>query len=395
MTEWHPLRSLDGNDDCEESEQLARQLWQDLDKSAENVGRAIANTSPAKMPTLEHSSMADYEYVYEPSDDTYLLIDAIKYDLFSGYPSDTSSSCGDNEKDNEEEYISRAALDFFYHRAKIQWEGVGDDGDEGGKIVQDLVEKVGSDRSTIVLSKLLSRLEQLRRLERIDNVMEIGTGSGVPITYLSKRLLLEKPNLSHIRGNDEDEDDEGFSVIATDLNPLALAFARKTAEENGVVVSESHIKNEEKEDSSITNNNSNAATTCIQSIEFVECDLATPLLDDCEGAIDVLVFNPPYVPTEDSEITGNGIEISWAGGTDGRIVVDRALPQISRLLRKPDGVCYMITVDDNRPAQMATILKEEHGLDMVPLVRRRARNEYLSVQKISWLDPTPTNTIFE
>ena len=391
MTEWHPLRSLDGNDNCEESEQLAIQLWKELDKSAEDVGRVIANTSPATMPSLEHSSMADYEYVYEPSDDTYLLIDAIKYDLFSGYPSDTSSS-GDN--DDEEESISRAALEFFCHRAKIQWEGEGDNGDEGGKIVQDLVEKLGPDRSTKILSKLLSRLEQLRRLERIDNVMEIGTGSGIPITYLSKRLLLEKPNLSHIHDNDEGEDNEGFSVIATDLNPLALEFARKTAEENGVVVSGTHSENEEKENSN-DNNNSNDAATFIQSIEFVECDLATPLLDDCEGAIDVLVFNPPYVPTEDSEITGNGIEISWAGGTDGRIVIDRALPQIARLLRKPDGVCYMITVDDNRPTQMASILREEHGLDMVPLMRRRARNEYLSVQKISWLDPTPTNTIFE
>lgn len=384
MTEWHPLRSLDAND-CEESE-LSRQLWKELDKSAEDVGRVIANNSPATMPTLEHSSMTDYEYVYEPSDDTYLLIDAIKYDLFSGYPSGTNSSGGDNDEkattntsDNEEESISRAALEFYYHRARIQSrntmeETEGDD--EGGRIIQDFVEKEGycSDRKSRILSRLLSRLKQLRRLERINVVIEIGTGSGVPITYLSKRLLLEKPNLSHIIDNDENI--EGFSVIATDLNPLALEFAKKTAEENGVVISEN------------INNNNN--TTCIQSIEFVECDLATPLLHDCEGAIDVLVFNPPYVPTEDSEITGNGIEISWAGGTDGRIIIDRALPQIARLLRKPDGVCYMITVDDNLPLQMATILKEDHGLDMVPLVRRRARNEYLSVQKISWLAPTTT-----
>merc|ERR1711915_264756 len=100
--------------------------------------------------------------------------------------------------------------------------------------------------------------------------------------------------------------------------------------------------------------------------------------------IDVLVFNPPYVPTEDEEISGNGIEISWAGGRDGRRVIDRALPQIASLLRKPDGVCYMITVDDNRPSELATVLQQDYGLYMVPLVRRRARNEYLTVQKISW-----------
>ena len=109
------------------------------------------------------------------------------------------------------------------------------------------------------------------------------------------------------------------------------------------------------------------------------------MLEEKENFVDVLLFNPPYVPTEDDEVSGNGIEISWAGGTDGRLVVDRALPQIARLLRKNTGVCYMITGDDNRPTDMARILREEHGLHMQPLVRRRARNEYLSVQKISWI----------
>jgi release factor glutamine methyltransferase len=175
------------------------------------------------------------------------------------------------------------------------------------------------------------------------------------------------------------DDIGGFSVIATDLNPLALEFARKTAEENGVIVADASDKSGETKSSS-----NNSKTAKIRSIDFVECDLATPLLDDREGAIDVLVFNPPYVPTEDSEIDGTGIEISWAGGTDGRIVIDRALTQIARLLRKPDGVCYMITVDDNRPSQLASVLQKDYGLHMVPLVRRRARNEYLSVQKISW-----------
>ena len=211
---------------------------------------------------------------------------------------------------------------------------------------------------------MLSRLRQLKRLDEIQTVMEIGTGSGVPITYLSKQLLAEKPRpLPEFDGNFT------FSVIATDLNPLALEFAKKTATENGVVTSQKE-----------------SSTVSIESIEFIECDLATPLLEDREGTIDVLVFNPPYVPTEDSEVSGNGIEISWAGGTDGRLVVDRALPQIAKLLRKTTGVCYMITVDDNLPAELASILQEKHGLKMVPLVRRRARNEYLSVQKISWIN---------
>ena len=363
MTEWHPLRSLEG--DYGKGSEFSR-LWKELDKSAEQVGRRIANTSPATMPTLDHSSMADYYNVYEPSDDTYLLIDAIKHELFAEYPSHSVSDSNDGQAvdttEKEEEKINRAALNCYYRRMRIRSENheeaateQGNDGDK--QIVQELVESEGfsADQST----KLLARMQQLKRLNEIRTVMEIGTGSGVPITYLSKWLLAEKPK----------HDDKGnrFSMIATDLNPLALEFARKTAEENGVMISEE-------------------TEATIKSIDFVECDLATPLLEDREGSIDVLLFNPPYVPTEDEEVSGNGIEISWAGGTDGRLVVDRALPQIAKLLRKPTGVCYMITVDDNRPTEMATLLRENHGLKMVPLVRRRARNEYLSVQKISWMD---------
>lgn len=364
MTEWHPLRSLEG--DYGKGSEFSK-LWKELDKSAEQVGRTIANSSPATMPTLDHSSMADFYNVYEPSDDTYLLIDAIKLELFAEYPSHSASDNNDDHAvdksatETEEEKINIAALNCYYSRLQIRSE-IGDDVTKGGndtdpQIAQELMESKGfsNDQS----KKLLARMQQLKRLDEIQTVMEIGTGSGVPITYLSKWLLAEKTK--------HDDNCNRFSMIATDLNPLALEFAKKTAKENGIIISEE-------------------TQATLESIDFVECDLATPLLEDREGTIDVLLFNPPYVPTEDEEVSGNGIEISWAGGTDGRLVVDRALPQIARLLRKPTGVCYMITVDDNRPTEMATILREKHGLEMVPLVRRRARNEFLSVQKISWME---------
>lgn len=46
------------------------------------------------------------------------------------------------------------------------------------------------------------------------------------------------------------------------------------------------------------------------------------------GSIDVMLFNPPYVPTPSEEIAGNGIEASWAGGINGREVIDKFLPGI-------------------------------------------------------------------
>ena len=101
--------------------------------------------------------------------------------------------------------------------------------------------------------------------------------------------------------------------------------------------------------------------------------------------MDIIIFNPPYVPTEDTEISGNDIEISWAGGINGRKIIDASLQQIATLLTKPDGICYMITVDDNLPHELSTILHNDYKLHMIPLMRRRASNEYLTVQKITWL----------
>ena len=45
--------------------------------------------------------------------------------------------------------------------------------------------------------------------------------------------------------------------------------------------------------------------------------------------MDILLFNPPYVPTESDEVCGTGIEASWAGGVDGREVIDRFIPLLN------------------------------------------------------------------
>lgn len=248
MTEFHPLRS---------ASDVASLTWQELDKKAEELAR---NAPSAEMPSMAHASWKDFDEVYEPSDDTYLLIDGIQADF-------------------------------------------------------------------------LPQIGNLLK-ENYKNVVEIGSGSGVPIVYLAKLLPEAKP-------------------IAIDINPKALLLTKATAEANGIT-----------------------------NLETMETDLASGLLPKYHHTMDIVIFNPPYVPTPDDEVAGNGIEASWAGGERGRRVVDRALPQIADLLSRPHGICYMITVDDNEPEEIAQRLGEI-GLDMKPLVRRRARNEFLSVQKIT------------
>ena len=50
---------------------------------------------------------------------------------------------------------------------------------------------------------------------------------------------------------------------------------------------------------------------------------------------DIIIFNPPYVPTPSSEVGSRGIEAAWAGGRHGREVIDRFLANLKVLSKRP------------------------------------------------------------
>jgi release factor glutamine methyltransferase len=102
-------------------------------------------------------------------------------------------------------------------------------------------------------------------------------------------------------------------------------------------------------------------------------------LDPLFGRVDVLVFNPPYVPTPSEEVASEGIEAAWAGGVDGREVIDRLLPLIGKLLSNR-GLFYMVLVDENKPDEIASILSGQ-GLVASKVVKTKAKNEHLSIWK--------------
>jgi release factor glutamine methyltransferase len=238
--------------------------FQTLNKEAEERAKSC---QPATVPYLDHLKMADYNVVYEPSDDTYLMMDGLSYDFNSG---------GGNSAAN------------------------------------------------------------------VRTTLELGCGTGVSTIYLAQLLAkLKHNNVKH---------------YVTDINTDAIRVTMETIKANNLE---------------------------LDNFEARCCDLATPLLAELREGVDVLIFNPPYVPTPDDEVGSSGIEASWAGGTHGRVVLDRALPQIASLLSWPNGAAYIITVDDNKPEDIAKLMMDSYGIRAEPLVRRKARNEYLSVIKMS------------
>lgn len=114
-----------------------------------------------------------------------------------------------------------------------------------------------------------------------------------------------------------------------------------------------------------------AGTEYGNCLGVLNSDLATAFRP---GVVDVLVFNPPYVPTSpltrdvesDSHHTTLNLDsldqrriedsrllsLSYAGGIDGMEVTDRLLEQIPSLLTKDRGVAYILLCRQNKPVEV-------------------------------------------
>jgi len=71
-------------------------------------------------------------------------------------------------------------------------------------------------------------------------------------------------------------------------------------------------------------------------IDAVNGSFATPFYPRLCRKVDVLLFNPPYVPTTDEEAYGGQIagDIggSWAGGSEGMKITNIMLDQVEVIL---------------------------------------------------------------
>ena len=124
-------------------------------------------------------------------------------------------------------------------------------------------------------------------LKKTDNVIEIGTGTGIVAVHVAKSVA---------------------RVTATDVNLRATMCAKRNARMN-------HVRN----------------------AVFVVGDLFSML----DGKYDLIIFNLPYLPQDEAESFGGTIEKAWDGGESGRDVTDKFILQATLHL-KEDGRIVMI-----------------------------------------------------
>lgn len=182
-------------------------------------------------------------------------------------------------------------------------------------------------------------------------VVEVGTGSGVVLGFVAG-------NSQQIFGRRD------ILTLGTDVNRNACLATRETA------IKAVHERQEEEQPQPTPTDNAtgNAKTPYIASLMT---DLCTPLRS---GSVDVLLFNPPYVPTDElprlptiteqeqekAELSRSAkfeqdsyfLSLTYAGGLDGMETTERLLEAIPGILHPGRGVAYVLLCKQNRPEEV-------------------------------------------
>lgn len=206
-----------------------------------------------------------------------------------------------------------------------------------------------SEDSFLILDSLEKDLVYLRERFKVGLtlVCELGPGSGIVTTFMIQNEIPNRSNSLY------------FSV---DINPWALETTLNTARLNDCSETNCHLE-------------------CIQS------DLTTSIR---KRQVDILVFNPPYVPAEDvpeipssKENLDQWLDLALLGGKDGMVITQRVIDQLDNIL-SPSGVAYILFCARNKPEQLVSNIMKTCDLWEIDLIEhRKAGWEVLSVYRFS------------
>ncbi len=174
-------------------------------------------------------------------------------------------------------------------------------------------------------------LESLQ-LNPQDSVLEIGTGCGLIALSCARK---------------------GCRVFCTDINPFAVQVTRRNISRNQRLLQ--------------------------GAIEIRQGDLFSAF--ENSERFNVIVFNPPYLPTQKQERTGGWFDIATDGGRNGLKVTKRFLEGLScRLL--PKGSAYFIFSSLSNRHTLEQYLKKQE-LNASIISRHLSEEEELDVYRVA------------
>jgi release factor glutamine methyltransferase len=151
-----------------------------------------------------------------------------------------------------------------------------------------------------------------------DRVLEIGTGSGLISRELAKVS----------------------DVVATDINPHAALCARSSG------------------------------------VSVVRSDLFAGI----RGTFDLILFNPPYLPTLPEERIDDWLEYALDGGETGRVVIERFAAEVGRVLA-PHGRILLLISSLTGVGEVSDLFSRREFKSEIVL-KQKIEDEYLYVLKI-------------
>ncbi|SCV04504.1 LAMI_0H16666g1_1 [Lachancea mirantina] len=199
-----------------------------------------------------------------------------------------------------------------------------------------------SEDSFLLLDVLESEQDALRTMFRnkLGVVCEIGCGSGIVTTFMMQNKI---PSTDAV-------------YIPVDISPWALEATMDTAKRNGCSA---------------------------QYLTPVRANLTAGLK---KNEVDVLVFNPPYVPNEtipemplDDKNEDDWLDLALLGGNDGMVVTRKLLDGLQDILSS-HGVAYVLFCARNWPEKVQEYMQIK-GWNAQLIEKRKAGWEVLSVYK--------------
>ncbi|KAF2144686.1 uncharacterized protein K452DRAFT_245730 [Aplosporella prunicola CBS 121167] len=141
-------------------------------------------------------------------------------------------------------------------------------------------------------------------------------------------------------------------------------------------------------------------------LDALNADLSAPLRP---GAVDVLIFNPPYVPAEMPDLAQHErynqyasgtqkttfeqdsylLSLTYAGGVDGMETTNRLLEELPHILQAERGVAYILLCAQNKPREVEQRVKAwgpEWSAASVGSSGKQAGWEKLQILRI-WRNP--------